>query len=56
MKKGNYTKREFQIAYRWMFAATLARGAEAWKNESAEYINAVVEAYRNNFKNSFYTD
>ena len=56
MLKGNYTKRDFQIAYRWMYAETLSKGAEVWKKASAEYINAIVEAYRNNFRNSFYTD
>lgn len=56
MKKGKYTKRDFQLAYRWMFAETLKKSAEIWKNASAEYIDSVVEAYKNNFKNSFYTD
>jgi hypothetical protein len=56
MKKGKYTKRDFQLAYRWMFAETLSKGAEVWKNSSAEYCDSVVEAYRNNFRNSFYTD
>ena len=56
MKKGKYTKRDFQLAYRWMFAETLSKGAEVWRNSSAEYCDSVVEAYRNNFRNSFYTD
>lgn len=56
MRKGKYTKRDFQLAYRWMFAETLAKGAEVWKKVTPEYIDSVVEAYRNNFKNSFYDD
>jgi hypothetical protein len=56
MKKGKYTKRDFQLAYRWMFAETLSKGAEVWKNASVEYINSVVEAYRKNFEIAFYND
>ena len=56
MKKGKDTKRDVQLAYRWMFAETLSKGEEVWKKASTEYIDSVVEAYRNNFKNSFYTD
>ena len=56
MKKGKYTKRDFQLAYRWMFAETLSKGAEVWKKASVEYINAVVEAYRKTFELAFYND
>ena len=56
MGKAKYTKRDFQLAYRWMFAETLSKGAEVWKNASAEYINSVVETYRKNFGIAFYED
>ena len=52
----SYTKRDFQLAYRWMFAATLKRGAEVYKTANKDYIEAVVTAYRQNFANSFYND
>lgn len=56
MKKGRYTKRDFQLAYRWMYAETLSKGAEVWKNANAEYINSIVETYRKNFGIAFYED
>lgn len=51
-----YTKRDFQLAYRWMFAETLKKGAEVYKTASKEYIEEVITAYRNNFENAFYND
>ena len=56
MKKGKYTKRDFQEAYKWIFGQTLAKGAEVWKTASAEYCDSVVEAYKNNFRSAFYED
>lgn len=59
MSKAKYTKRDFQLAYRWMFGATLKKGAEVWKkwkDVDNGIIEEVVNAYRNNFRNSFYTD
>ena len=56
MKKGKYSKRDFQLAYRWMYGETLSKGAEVWKKSNAEYIDSVVEAYRKNFQIAFYND
>lgn len=54
--KAKYSKRDFQVAYRWMFAATMKKGAEVYKSAAPEYIAEVVEAYRENFRNAFYND
>lgn len=56
MNKAKYTKKEFEEAYKWMFAESPTKSAKVYKNASEEYIESVVETYRNNFKKSFYTD
>ena len=56
MKKGKYTKREFQIAYQWMFGETLTQGAKVWKESTDEYINLVVDGFKDNAKKSALDD
>ena len=59
MAKAKYTKRDFQLAYRWMYGATLSKGAEVWKrwkNVDNKIIEEIVDTYRKNFSIAFYED
>lgn len=45
--KAKYSKRDFQVAYSWMFAATMKKGAEVYKSATPEE-SAKVRAFLEN--------
>ena len=56
MGKGKYTKREFQIAYSWSYGETMTQAAKVWRDSSEEYINAIVDGFKDNARKSVFED
>lgn len=51
------TKRDFINAYTWMFGATKKKAETEYKNNinsNPEYINMIVDSFKENAKKNFY--
>lgn len=49
-------KNDFIIAYCWMYGATKKDALKVYRTANKDYITAVVDGYKNNFKKAFYND
>lgn len=56
MNKGKYIKQKFIDAYKYSYGSTIKQATEVWKSTSEEYVNAIVDGYKNECKKAFYED
>lgn len=49
-------KKEFIVAYMWMFGATERKAKEIYKTSSDHFIREVVASFFGNARKSFYDD
>ena len=53
------TKKDFQIAYCWMYDSTMAEAARVYREaneKNPSYIEEVVNCFRQNCRETFYQD
>lgn len=50
------SKKDFLTAYCWMYDSTMTEASAIYREMSIDYINDIVEVFRQNCKSAFYAD